>query len=225
MRVTRPIVLVATSSEYQADAILAQTAFDALAGTEMTVIATLPSSDPGALRVPPNGRAERFVPHGQILARASVAITHGGMGRHPEGPRRGCSRRRRSVRARSARGGPAGGGRRRRRPTSDARSFGPRRSARPSRPRSDRREGALAVAAGYRAAGGPEAAAVPSRNDAPRGRLTRPVYNRMVVSMQVAPPDFDRMFGALADAHPPRHRSPGDRWRGGRGRAGQALRR
>src|SRR5262245_8314926 len=25
-------------------------------------------------------------------------------------------------------------------------------------------------------------------------------YNRMVVSMQVVPPDFDRMFGALADA-------------------------
>ena len=75
-----PIVLVATSSEYQADAILAQTAFDALAGTEMSVIATLPSNDPDALRVPTNGRAERFVPHGPILARASVAITHGGMG-------------------------------------------------------------------------------------------------------------------------------------------------
>ena len=29
--------------------------------------------------------------------------------------------------------------------------------------------------------------------------LTRPSYNRMVVSMQIAPPDFDRMFGALAD--------------------------
>ena len=54
--VTPPVVLVATSSEYQADAILAQTAFDALAGTEMTIIATLPSNDPGALRVPPNGR-------------------------------------------------------------------------------------------------------------------------------------------------------------------------
>src|SRR5689334_12547479 len=26
------------------------------------------------------------------------------------------------------------------------------------------------------------------------------MYNRMVVPMQVAPPDFDRMFGALADA-------------------------
>jgi MGT family glycosyltransferase len=78
--VTKPIALVSTSSEYQADAILAQTALDALADSEMFVIATLPSNDPAALRVPPNARAERFVPHGPILARASVAITHGGMG-------------------------------------------------------------------------------------------------------------------------------------------------
>ena len=76
-RSDRPL---ATSSEYQADAILAQTAFDALADTEMSIIATLPSNDPEALRVPTNGRAERFVPHGPILTRASVAITHGGMG-------------------------------------------------------------------------------------------------------------------------------------------------
>jgi DNA-binding transcriptional ArsR family regulator len=30
--------------------------------------------------------------------------------------------------------------------------------------------------------------------------LTAIEYNRMVVSMQIAPPDFDRLFGALADA-------------------------
>ena len=30
-------------------------------------------------------------------------------------------------------------------------------------------------------------------------RLTPLPYNRMVVSMQLTPPDFDRMFGALAD--------------------------
>ncbi len=34
---------------------------------------------------------------------------------------------------------------------------------------------------------------------APRSSLTQRWYNRMVVSMQIAPPDFDRMFGALAD--------------------------
>ena len=42
-------------------------------------------------------------------------------------------------------------------------------------------------------------------------RLTPLQYNRMVVSMQIAPPDFDRMFGALADRHPARHRPPRDR--------------
>ncbi len=31
------------------------------------------------------------------------------------------------------------------------------------------------------------------------GGLTSPRYNHMVVLMQIAPPDFDRMFGALAD--------------------------
>jgi MGT family glycosyltransferase len=78
--VSDPIVLVATSSEYQADAILAQTAFDALADSAMVVVATLPTNDPAALRVPRNGHAQRFLPHTPILARAAVAITHGGMG-------------------------------------------------------------------------------------------------------------------------------------------------
>ena len=30
--------------------------------------------------------------------------------------------------------------------------------------------------------------------------MTQTTYNLMVVSMQVTPPDFDRLFGALADA-------------------------
>jgi DNA-binding transcriptional ArsR family regulator len=34
---------------------------------------------------------------------------------------------------------------------------------------------------------------------APAEGLTIHSYNRMVVLMQIAPPDFDRMFGALAD--------------------------
>ena len=33
----------------------------------------------------------------------------------------------------------------------------------------------------------------------PLGGLTRPKYNHTVVIVQIAPPDFDRMFGALAD--------------------------
>src|SRR5437660_5975441 len=37
------------------------------------------------------------------------------------------------------------------------------------------------------------------RGDQIVGLLTQRCYNRMVVSVQIAPPDFDRMFGALAD--------------------------
>jgi MGT family glycosyltransferase len=156
--VTPPIVLVATSSEYQADAILAQTAFDALAGMEMAVIATLPSKDPGVLRVPPNGRVERFVPHGPILARASVAITHGGMGVTQKALAAGvpvvavpfgCDQPEVARRVEVA-----GAGVRL-----------PRARLRPETLRAavatamGRRHGGLAVSEGYRAAGGPEAAA------------------------------------------------------------------
>ena len=153
-----PIVLVATSSEYQADAILAQTAFDALAGTEMSVIATLPSNDPDALRVPTNGRAERFVPHGPILARASVAITHGGMGVTQKALAAGVP----VVAVPFGRDQPEVA---RRVEVAGAGVRLPRARLRPDTLRAavatamDRRRGALAVAEGYRAAGGPEAAA------------------------------------------------------------------
>ncbi len=155
---TGPIVLVATSSEYQADAILAQTAFDALAGTEMSVIATLPSNDPDALRVPPNGRAERFVPHGPILARASVAITHGGMGVTQKALAVGVP----VVAVPFGRDQPEVA---RRVEVAGAGVRLPRARLRPDAFRAavdaamGRRQGAKAVAEGYRAAGGPEAAA------------------------------------------------------------------
>ena len=153
-----PIVLVATSSEYQADAILAQTAFDALAGTEMTVIATLPSNDPGALRVPSNGRAERFVPHGPILARASVAITHGGMGVTQKALAAGVP----VVVVPFGRDQPEVA---RRVEVAGAGVRLPRARLRPETLRAavttamGRKHGALAVSEGYRAAGGAEAAA------------------------------------------------------------------
>lgn len=155
---TGPIVLVATSSEYQADAVLAQTAFDAMAGTEMTVIATLPSNDPGALRVPPNGRAEAFVPHSQILPRASVAITHGGMGVTQKALAAGVP----VVAVPFGRDQPEVA---RRVEVAGAGVRLPRAQLRPEKLRAavatamDRRGGALSVAEGYRAAGGPEAAA------------------------------------------------------------------
>ena len=124
----------------------------------MTVIATLPSDDPGALRVPPNGRAERFVPHGPILARASVAITHGGMGVTQKALAAGVP----VVAVPFGRDQPEVA---RRVEVAGAGVRLPRARLRPETLRAavatamDRRAGALAVAEGYRAAGGPEAAA------------------------------------------------------------------
>jgi len=74
-----PLVLVSTSSEFQDDGRLVRTALDALAGEDVTVIATLPSAELTG-PVPANARVERFVPHGPILERAACAITHGGAG-------------------------------------------------------------------------------------------------------------------------------------------------
>lgn len=77
--VCRPLILVSTSSEFQDDGRLVRTAFEALAGEDVEVVATLPSAQlPDS--VPDNARVERFVPHGPILARAACAITHGGAG-------------------------------------------------------------------------------------------------------------------------------------------------
>lgn len=87
-----PAVLVTTSSEYQADEALVHAAVDALANEPLTVVATLPAArtgSAGARRasgaenfgpVPANTRLEHFMPHGPVLDRAVVAITHGGMG-------------------------------------------------------------------------------------------------------------------------------------------------
>jgi MGT family glycosyltransferase len=78
--ITAPLVLVTTSSEFQGDARLVQTALDALREEPVFVVATLPAGDPTGLRVPANARVERFVPHRHVLDRAAVMVTHGGMG-------------------------------------------------------------------------------------------------------------------------------------------------
>lgn len=89
---TEPLVLVTTSSEYQADEAIVRAALAGLADEPFTVVATLPAADAGSAGsgrapqadgfgpVPANGRLEHFVPHGPVLERAAVAITHGGMG-------------------------------------------------------------------------------------------------------------------------------------------------
>ena len=78
--IERPIVLVTTSSQQQADAKLVMTAMTALADEPVHVVATLPAGLPSDVTAGPNATVREFVPHGPVLDRAVCAITHGGMG-------------------------------------------------------------------------------------------------------------------------------------------------
>jgi MGT family glycosyltransferase len=78
--VTRPIVLVSTSSEFQDDGRLVTTALEALADEDLHVVATVPAAELPGGRVPANAHLEPFLPHTPILARAACAVTHGGAG-------------------------------------------------------------------------------------------------------------------------------------------------
>lgn len=78
-----PVVLVTTSSEYQADEALVRAAVEGLAGEPCTVVATMPSEvadSAGFGELTANIRVVGFAPHGPLLDRAVVAVTHGGMG-------------------------------------------------------------------------------------------------------------------------------------------------
>ena len=75
-----PIVLVTTSSEYQADEALVRAAVEGLRDEPYTVVATMPAGVSGIGDLPPNARVVEFVPHGHVLDRTAVAVTHGGMG-------------------------------------------------------------------------------------------------------------------------------------------------
>lgn len=75
----RPIVLVTTSSEFQDDGALVAAALAGLAEEPAAVVATMPAGT-RSFTVPDNARVEAFVPHSPLLARAAVAVTHGGMG-------------------------------------------------------------------------------------------------------------------------------------------------
>ncbi len=78
--IDRPIVLVTTSSQQQADAELVTTALTALADEPVHVVATLPAGLPRDVTLAPNATVCEFVPHGPVLDRAVCAVTHGGMG-------------------------------------------------------------------------------------------------------------------------------------------------
>ena len=77
--VRRPVVLVTTSSEFQDDGALVETALAGLADEDCGVVATMPT---GSIphQVPANAHVEGFVPHTPLLKIAEVAVTHGGMG-------------------------------------------------------------------------------------------------------------------------------------------------
>jgi len=78
--IDKPLVLVTASTEYQADERLIETALEALAGEDVSVVATTAGNDPAAFEVPANARVERFLPHAPLLERAEVVVCHGGMG-------------------------------------------------------------------------------------------------------------------------------------------------
>jgi MGT family glycosyltransferase len=78
--IDRPIVLVTTSSQKQADEKLVKIAMTALADEPVHVVATLPAGLPSDITLTQNATVVQFVPHGPVLDRAVCAITHGGMG-------------------------------------------------------------------------------------------------------------------------------------------------
>jgi len=153
-----PIVLVTTSSEFQSDERLVRVALDALAGDRLTVIVTVPATDPRRFEAPANARVVRYVPHGPVLDRAVCAVTHGGMGVTQKALARGvpvCAvpfgRDQLEV-ARRVEVAGAGS----RLPASRLRSDRLRAKIRAAMLKA---EGARRVAAGFESAGGPKAAA------------------------------------------------------------------
>ncbi|MDX6602229.1 MAG: hypothetical protein QOF13_1431 [Solirubrobacterales bacterium] len=78
--VTRPLVLVTTSTDFQDDSRLVRVALEALAAEPCHLVATLPATSIANLQLPATATVAPFIPHGPVLARASCAITHGGMG-------------------------------------------------------------------------------------------------------------------------------------------------
>lgn len=75
-----PLVLVTTSADYQGDTGIVRASLAAMADQRVSVVATMPHAARLGIPVPRNARVERFVPHSLLLERATVAITHGGLG-------------------------------------------------------------------------------------------------------------------------------------------------
>lgn len=75
-----PVVLVTCSTEFQDDGRLVEVALEALAGEELSVVATTAGVEAEGFSAPDNARVVRFLPHGPLLARAACVVCHGGMG-------------------------------------------------------------------------------------------------------------------------------------------------
>ena len=76
----QPLVLVTTSSEFQADDALIRIALEALRSDDVRVIATTAAHEPGQFTAGKNATVERWLPHGQLVKRAACVVCHGGMG-------------------------------------------------------------------------------------------------------------------------------------------------
>lgn len=81
-RPTEPLVLVSLSTfGFRGLGRTWQKVLDAVEGLDARVVATVgPAVDPSELRVPENVEMHRWLPHAELLPRASVVVTHGGHG-------------------------------------------------------------------------------------------------------------------------------------------------
>jgi MGT family glycosyltransferase len=77
-----PWVLVTISSQAQDDIPIARSALDGLATLPVRVLITTGGSHPAEELepLPPNARAEAYVPHGAVLGRARALVSHAGHG-------------------------------------------------------------------------------------------------------------------------------------------------
>src|SRR3712207_5091851 len=78
--ISRPLVLVTCSTEFQNDGKLVRAALEGLVGEDVEIVVTTAGVDPSSFTPPPNARVERFVPHRPVLERAACVVCHGGMG-------------------------------------------------------------------------------------------------------------------------------------------------
>ena len=75
----RPLLLVSFSTTNMRQGPVVQRVLDAAAPLDVDVLCTLGGVELDGLRVPPNATVEEWVPHRDVLAQASVVITHAGL--------------------------------------------------------------------------------------------------------------------------------------------------